>query len=135
MALLRNKLSTGGSDAHVPQEVGRGFLTVDVEERTLAAVKAQILGGYKPEGGAIGGTAGPAPPAMWPAASAPSSVRPTQGRGPTPSGGLFSLNCLRQDAARTLRELKQKLPARLPKEFREIEKELENLDDGDDPLL
>ena len=40
MALLRNKLSTGGSDAHVPQEVGRGFLTVDVEERTLAAVKA-----------------------------------------------------------------------------------------------
>ena len=45
MALLRNKLSTGGSDAHVPQEVGRGFLTVDVEERTLAAVKAQILGG------------------------------------------------------------------------------------------
>lgn len=89
MALMRNKLSTGGSDAHVPQEVGRGFLTVDVEERTLAAVKAQILGGYKPEGGAIGGTASPAPPAMWPAASAPSSGRPTRGRGPTPSGGFF----------------------------------------------
>ena len=57
------------------------------------------------------------------------------GAGAYAKWGLFSLNCLRQDAARTLLELKQKLPARLPKEFREIEKELDNLDDGDDPLL
>ena len=135
LALMRNKLSTGGSDAHVPQEVGRGFLTVDVEERTLAAVNAQILGGYKPEGGRYGGHGKPSS-ARYVASSQRTKLRKAHaGAGAYAKWGLFSLNCLRQDAARTLRELKQKLPARLPKEFREIEKELENLDDGDDPLL
>lgn len=135
MALMRDKLSTGGSDAHVPQEVGRGFLTVDVEERTLAAVKAQILGGYKPEGGRYWGHGKPSS-ARYVASSQRTKLRKAHaGAGAYAKWGLFSLNCLRQDAARTIRELKQKLPARLPKEFREIEKELENLDDGDDPLL
>ena len=135
LALMREKLSTGGSDAHVPQEVGRGFLTVDVEERTLAAVKAQILGGYKPEGGRYWGHGKPSS-ARYVASSQRTKLRKAHaGAGAYAKWGLFSLNCLRQDAARTLRELKQKLPARLPKELREIEKELDNLDDGDDPLL
>ena len=135
LALMRDKLSTGGSDAHVPQEVGRGFLTVDVEERTLTAVKAQILGGYKPEGGRYWGHGKPSS-ARYVASSQRTKLRKAHaGAGAYAKWGLFSLNCLRQDAARTLRELKQKLPARLPKEFREIEKELDDLDDGDDPLL
>lgn len=106
LALMRNKLSTGGSDAHVPQEVGRGFLTVDVEERTLAAVKAQILGGYKPEGGRYWGHGKPSS-ARYVASSQRTKLRKAHaGAGAYAKWGLFSLNCLRQDAARTLRELK-----------------------------
>ena len=106
-----------------------------MEERTLAAVKAQILGGYKPEGGRYWGHGKPSS-ARYVASSQRTKLRKAHaGAGAYAKWGLFSLNCLRQDAARTLRELKQKLPARLPKELREIEKELDDLDDGDDPLL
>lgn len=36
---------TAGSDAHLPQEVGGGTLTLEVEERSLEAVRAAILAG------------------------------------------------------------------------------------------
>ena len=98
-------------------------------------MKALTLGGYKPEGARYCGHCRPSS-ARYVASSQRTKLRKAHaGAGAYAKWGLFSLNCLRQDAARMLRELKQKLPARLPKEFREIEKELENLDDGDDPLL
>ena len=33
---------TGGSDAHLPREIGNGFVTVEVEERSLQAVKEAL---------------------------------------------------------------------------------------------
>lgn len=129
MALMKDKLSTGGSDAHVPQEVGRGFLTIEVEERTLAAVKAQILGGQKPEGGRYWGHGTPSP-ARYVADSQLTKLRKTHaGAGRYGKWGLFAANCLRQDAARNLQALKKKLPAPKRKD------PLEDLDDGFDELL
>lgn len=128
MALMKQKPSTGGSDAHVPQEVGQGFLTVEAEERTLAAVKAQILSGQKPEGGHYWGHGTPSP-ARYVASSQLIKLRKTHaGAGRYGKWGLFAANCLRQDAARTLRKLKDKLPSRPPKELRDLEKQDENDD-------
>ncbi len=128
MALMKEKPTTGGSDAHVPQEVGRGFLTVEVEEPTLEAIKAAIRSGKKPEGGHYWGH-GTASPARYVAQSQLTKLRKTHaGVGRYAKWGLFAANCLRQDVGRTLRTLKDKLPARPPKELRDLEKQEESDD-------
>lgn len=69
--------------------MGRGFLTVDVEERTLAAVKAQILGGYKPEGGRYWGHGKPSS-ARYVASSQRTKLRKAHaGAGAYAKWGLF----------------------------------------------
>ena len=128
MALMKNKPSTGGSDAHVPQEVGRGSLTIEVEERTLEAVKQAILNGRKAKGAASHWAHGTASPARYVASSQLTKLRKTHaGAGRYGKWSLFAANCLRQDAARSLQALKKKLPA--PKR-----KDPVDLDDGFDEL-
>jgi len=40
-----NKLFTGGSDAHLPQEIGNGVLELDLEEKSIKALKSALLTG------------------------------------------------------------------------------------------
>lgn len=128
MALMKEKPSTGGSDAHVPQEVGRGWLEMEVEERTLEAVKQAILNGRKAGGGSNWGHGKPSP-ARCVARSQLTKLRKAHaGAGRYAKWSLFAANCLRQDAGRTLRTLKDKLPARPPKELRDL-KEQDEMDD------
>ena len=128
MALMKEKPSTGGSDAHVPQEVGRGWLEMEVEERTLEAVKQAILNGRKAGGGSNWGH-GKLSPARYVARSQLTKLRKAHaGAGRYAKWSLFAANCLRQDAGRTLRTLKDKLPARPPKELRDL-KEQDEMDD------
>lgn len=104
LALMKNKPSTGGSDAHVPQEVGRGYLTVEVAERSLKAVKQAILHGRDTERSSWGH--GSVSPARYVARSQLTKLRKTHA-GPARYGkwALFAANCLRQDAVRTLSHL------------------------------
>ncbi|MBD5133649.1 MAG: CehA/McbA family metallohydrolase [Clostridiales bacterium] len=44
-AAAHGLLSFGGSDAHVPREIGNAAVTVQAEARTLEAVKAALLAG------------------------------------------------------------------------------------------
>ena len=48
------KLCTAGSDAHLPEEIGNGVVTLEVGELTLDAVKTALLGGNVVCGGVRG---------------------------------------------------------------------------------
>ncbi len=84
----------GGSDAHVPQEVGRGFTQVETDAFTLDAVKAALTGGHTTVSGRTS-------PARYAAASQLTKRKKT---GSTPLGyckwALFALKCCLQDFTR-----------------------------------
>ena len=105
LALMKDKPSTGGSDAHVPQEVGRGHLTVEVAERSLEAVKQAIVHGRDLGKDARWGD-GKESPARYVASSQLTKLRKAHaGIGHYGKWALFAANCLRQDAVRTISHL------------------------------
>ncbi len=81
----------GGSDAHVPQEVGNGVTSVETESLSLVAVKAALLEGNT-------AVSGRNSPAWYTAMSQLTKRRKTQA-GPLAYGkwALFALKCLAQD--------------------------------------
>ncbi len=90
-AKVRGLRRFGGSDAHVPQEVGNGVTAVEAESLSLAAVKAALL-----EGKTV--VSGRNSPARYTAMSQLTKRRKTQA-GPLAYGkwALFALKCLGQD--------------------------------------
>ncbi len=81
----------GGSDAHLPQEVGRGFTQVEADALTPDAVKAALIGG----GATVSGRPSPA---RYAAASQLTRRKKT---GSSPLGyckwALFALKCCLRD--------------------------------------
>lgn len=93
-AAAHGLLPFGGSDAHVPQEIGNAAVTVRAEARTLEAVKAALLSGDA----AIGGRRGRARQA----AQSQLTRRRKTGAGPLDyvQWAAFAAKCLLQDMFR-----------------------------------
>ena len=85
---------TAGSDAHLPEEIGNGILTVAAEERSLAAIRAALWAGV----GTASGTRGAA---LCVARSQYTKLKKT-GSGPARYGkwALFALKCAWEDRRR-----------------------------------
>ena len=83
-----------GSDAHLPQEIGNGYVTVEVEDFTLDAVKAALLGSSVTAHGRRS-------PARYAAMSQLTKRKKT---GASPAAyikwGLFAAKCVAQDLLR-----------------------------------
>ena len=92
LARSRGLRPFGGSDAHLPQEIGNGVTVVEVEALTMEAVKAALLAGQAR-------TAGRRSRAWYTARSQLNKRRRT-GAGWTAylKWGAFALKCLAQDA-------------------------------------
>jgi len=81
----------GGSDAHVPQEVGNGVTSVEAESPALAAVKAALLEGKT-------SVSGRNSPARYTAMSQLTKRRKSRAGAPAyGKWALFALKCLGQD--------------------------------------
>ena len=85
---------TAGSDAHLPEEIGNGVLTVAAEERSLAAIRAALWAGA----GTASGTRGAS---LCVARSQYTKLKKT-GSGPARYGkwALFALKCAWEDRRR-----------------------------------
>lgn len=90
-AKAHNLRRFGGSDAHIPQEVGNGVTSVEAETLSLPAVKAALLEGKT-------AVSGRNSPARYTAMSQLTKRRKTKA-GPLAYGkwALFALKCLGQD--------------------------------------
>ena len=84
-------LPFGGSDAHVPQEIGASVTVIDTEELTLEAVRTALTSGAAHVEGADS-------PARYTAASQWTKLRKTHaGIGAYGKWFLFAVRCLLQD--------------------------------------